>query len=353
MAFSLSNSRSRSQESPMLWLSVLAGSLALHLVLLLVGRWYLSQPASGKAGGDSQAPLEFVEIDPNAPPLKGSAPSATATENATVPQASPEAATPEQAQTSIQSLNRPVTAQRSQPEASAKPEPVQPIRSDSRSTSRELSTNPTTPKDNSTSRPPTSSRNTNPGTTNPGTTNPGTTNPGTTNPGTTNPGTTNPGTTNPGTTNPGTTNPDDQSQPATSSTDLSGYGNGSFSGQMSELQVDPNAKQDDGALSVTFKTTKITQILPITVPNQVLDLRVAVIIDNQDGTVLDVKVLDSSPTLQTAPNLKDDAQTIAYNLLVNSGDLFNVVLKSTTNAPAATPRIITLQIDGKAIKTAP
>jgi TonB family protein len=64
MAVSFKRDRSNHQESPMLWLSVLAGSLVMHLVVLFIGRWYLSQTASAPTGGNPSE-VEFVEIDPN------------------------------------------------------------------------------------------------------------------------------------------------------------------------------------------------------------------------------------------------------------------------------------------------
>ncbi len=57
--------RSRQHDSPMLWLSVLGGSLALHLIVLLLGRWYFAQPQALQPSG-APIPLDFVEIDPNA-----------------------------------------------------------------------------------------------------------------------------------------------------------------------------------------------------------------------------------------------------------------------------------------------
>lgn len=362
MVVSASTLRSRSQDSPTLWLSVLAGSLALHLVLLLAGRWYLSQTASDRAG--SPAPLDFVEIDPNAPPLKQPVAPKPATANSTPrTSAAPETATPAQSQEpSIQSLARQATPERSQSQAppvrsdsAASPRPE--TKPDSRSSSGNFPTNPTQP-----TRPPattpTSAPSTQPesnpsGTTTPGSNSSGTTTPGNS-PGTTapgeNPGATTPENNPPGTTAPGATTPgENPSNPASSGTILSG--NGAFGGLMSDIQVDPNARQDDPAESVTFKITEIPQIeLPIAPPKQPLDLRVLVEIDNADGTILEVKVLESSPTPFTTPKLKEDAQAIAYALLSNSGPLFNVVPKFPSN-PGISSRIIRFRVDARSIQS--
>lgn len=372
----------------MLWLSVLAGSLVLHLVVLLAGRWYLSQPAGNRAAG-SPAPLDFVEVDPNAPALKQPiAPSKTATANST-PQtsAAPESKTSEQSQQpSIQSLSRQATPERSQSKAAtpersqqpstqnstrqAAPEQSQPIASPKpetkpnlRSSSGEFPTtqtpsqrNPATTSPNPTpsTRP---SNPSNPGSTqNPPSDSPGGANPsGITSPSTSTPsGSTSP--TNPSTSTPPGNNSADSGQTGETSPVTSGAslpGNGLFGGQVSELQIDPNARQDDGALSVTFKMTEIPSIeLPIAAPKQVLDLRVTVTIDNATGTVAGVNVRDDSPTLLTSPNLKEASQSIAYALLPNAGQLFDVIPKSKTD-PAFSSRIIRLRIDGRSVKAAP
>ena len=66
------------QEPPMLWIGVLAGSLVLHLAVLLIGRWYFSRTMSSPASGTPNA-IEFVEIDPTATaPSRSVAPSQSA-----------------------------------------------------------------------------------------------------------------------------------------------------------------------------------------------------------------------------------------------------------------------------------
>lgn len=102
MAVSLKRDRTKPQDSPMLWLSVLAGSLAMHLIVLLIGRWYFSQSASAPARGNPAA-IEFVEIDPNAVlPSRSVAPSKSAS-TAPLPKSpasanSPQPAPPPQSQ---------------------------------------------------------------------------------------------------------------------------------------------------------------------------------------------------------------------------------------------------------------
>jgi hypothetical protein len=358
----------------MLWLSVLAGSLALHLVLLLVGRWYLSQSAESLAGGGSQAPLDFVEIDPNGPPLKRAiAPSSTAKGDALVPKAAPEAASPEQSQSaSITNFNRQVTPEQSQraiapqPEQRKSPDLLKPTQpdlqsSDSSQTAPAQSTRGTTttpPNANSSSRPsPSSNAGSNSSQNGNNSSQPGNGSATTTNP---NPSGTsssqgNPSQTNdPSSNNSQNPNPNSpNSSPATSSNKLPSGGlpgEGSFGGQLLSLELDPNAKQDDGALSVAFATTKIPPIqLPVTAPQQPLDLRITVTIDNSTGEVVGSTVRKDSPTLQASPELEDAAQTISYNLLQAAGKLFDVVPKSQTD-PAFSSRVITLRIDGKTIQ---
>ncbi|MER3432562.1 MAG: hypothetical protein C4288_03810 [Leptolyngbya sp. ERB_1_1] len=145
MAFSASTNRSRPQESPMLWLSLVAGSLVVHLAALLIGRWYFSQAASAPAGM-AQAPLDFVEIDPNAPALKRPiAPTSpqTAPSKTIPPQTAP--AEPTQSSSLLESLARQAElerirseAQRSQPRNSPAPVPVNPVNPPRRSQSDQL-----------------------------------------------------------------------------------------------------------------------------------------------------------------------------------------------------------------------
>jgi hypothetical protein len=362
MMFSVSNKSARSQDSPMLWLCVLAGSLAFHLIVILVGRWYLSQPAGGRVGGGAQAPLDFVEIDPNAPPLKQAVtPSASAPENAAIPKSAEAPEAPESGKASIENFTR-QTPERSPTETRQSPEPVKPVQPDLRSNPSAQPVQPTRPSDplqpksNSPTRPtnsqkpePTSKPNS-PSDAVPAKPEPFKPTPRDDD--------------KPAVDKPGTPSQDQVQEPVESGNDLTGQGSGQFTGSMSDLQVDPNAKQDDGALSVTFAITEIPPIaLPIKAPNQMLDVRVAVEIDNVEGTIIGVKLLDDSPSLRADPNLRDDANTIVNSLLVAPDPanpdkprrLFNVKVKPVTNPPVTTPRIMRMQINstGKVVRVSP
>jgi hypothetical protein len=53
----------RHSDPPNLWLAVLAGSLILHLLFLLSGRWYLVRVSANRARGEA-TPIEVVNITP-------------------------------------------------------------------------------------------------------------------------------------------------------------------------------------------------------------------------------------------------------------------------------------------------
>ncbi|KAM3109162.1 hypothetical protein [Phormidesmis sp. 146-33] len=58
-----SGSLRRPQDSPNFWLAVLAGSLAVHLLFLLSGRWFLVRVAPVKSSASS-TPIELVDLSP-------------------------------------------------------------------------------------------------------------------------------------------------------------------------------------------------------------------------------------------------------------------------------------------------
>jgi len=369
MAFSVSTDRSRPQESPMLWLSLVAGSLLVHLAALLIGRWYFSQAASAPAGM-AQAPLDFVEIDPNAPVLKRPiAPTQTqTTPSKTIPpQTAP--VEPTQSPSLIESLTRQAElerirseAQRSQPRNSPAPSPtpVNPVNPPRRSQPDQLPSDRTIPKRNPTapfpSRPTTNPVPT-PGGSNPTQPSPGSSPPGTTvpSPGSSNPTQPQPGTpsnpttgtpgdsatgtpSNPTTGNPSNPTTGDPKSPATSgdplsiSTDVRGevYGN------LSEVGFNPG---EFARGTVSLKSPPQFAIkfdYPSKLPVSILDLRVGLKI-TKEGQVVYSEVLDDSPSLQQDPKLKDsrvkqDIQSIVQNLILNAnadGSLaFNVDLDS-------------------------
>lgn len=81
MTASVSSDRSE-HDSPTLWLSVLAGSLVVHLLVLLLGRWYFLRPSSPPPG--SRSSIEFVEVTP-VPKASDVAPKSQATSAPTAP----------------------------------------------------------------------------------------------------------------------------------------------------------------------------------------------------------------------------------------------------------------------------
>lgn len=359
MAFSVSTDRSRSQESPTLWLSLLAGSLALHLVLLLLGRWYLSQTASAPAG-NAQAPLDFVEIDPNAPALKRPiAPSNTPTQ--TVSKAVPPQTAPAEqplSPSSIESLARQATPERTQPRISspASPVPTTPVNQPNRSQVGQLPTESAKPDRTSTtpSRPVTPSRENNPAPTSPaGGSSSGATSPG----GSPSSSPPNGGASGSSATNPSSnTKPDETSSGgsstggSTSGTTLSG--NSTFQGKIAQaLERDPNERQRDGAQSITLKNETIPPMgiaVLAKYSGQVLDLKVLVIMD-REGRVFKTEVRDDSPAFQANPGLKEpktreDLEGAVFQMLSNTDSLFEVKPEANTTPDQLFSRIAQIQV---------
>lgn len=323
----------------------------------------MSQPPSGRAGGGSQTPLDFVEVDPNAPPLKRAiAPSSTATEDASIPKAAPEAANPEQT-ASIEKLNRQVNVERSQPENSPQPVPSAKaaeqreagnnLPPDSTRTSRNSAT--PTPNSNSSTRTPTR----------PNTrTNPTKPNSPITTPNSSDPSSPNPSLSDPA--KPDKPQNSSDSDPATSDQKLPppdpGDGrdatgvDSSFSGVMSAIRRDPNAQQIENDSDVTFRQQQIPPIPTILQPQikQALSSRlifsVAVVINNKDGTVDSAKNTPDSPALSKLP--RSEADGIVQALLISSQDpdqgWFEVKMKPTasgTQPAEQSSRVITLQVN--------
>ncbi|BAU11857.1 hypothetical protein LEP3755_23600 [Leptolyngbya sp. NIES-3755] len=324
MAFSVLTKRSKPQDSPTFWLSLVAGSLLLHLVLLLLGRWYFSQAASAPAGL-TQAPLDFVEIDPNAPPLKQAkpiAPSNTQTQAELPKTAPPQESVAEttQAPNSIANLPR-QTPERSQPRTAPSPSPSpttpinQPNRSQPTPPSGQLPSDRTTPRQNPTA-PSTPDR----GGTNPSS--PGASTPGATTPGAS-PGTTTPGASTPETTTPSpspTQSPDSNGTTSGTTGPTGGNSTGPISGG-TPLAREANVQGlINGALQEdTFRpeqyargtvTLKSAELSPIKIEDssqlaeKVLDLRLGLSI-NSEGQVVDTDVRDDSPTLMRNPKFSD------------------------------------------------
>ncbi|MBW4528360.1 MAG: hypothetical protein KME18_24805 [Phormidium tanganyikae FI6-MK23] len=347
MAFSVSTDRSRPQESPMLWLSVLAGSLVLHLALLLLGRWYLSQTASAPAG-IAQAPLDFVEIDPNAPVLKQPVtPSNTPTQ--TTPKVAPPQTAPvepAQSPSSIENLTPQFTPERPRTRInpSPSPAPTTPASQPSRSQPGQLPSDQTTPQRNSTA-PPTTRPTTNP-TTNPGGTNPSqpSSPPDSSTPGTTTP----PGSTSPtqpetpsdaNAGNPSSPPAGNPNAPVSGGEPLSIATNlrGEVYGTINEVSYRPEQYARGTVSLKSSAPTESSFDYPSKLPVDVLDLQLGLRITGK-GEIVDVEVLDESPSLQENPKLKEkdvrqDIQSIANGFVLKAnaeGSLaFNVNLDSS------------------------
>ena len=329
MAFSGSNSRSTSQDSPVLWLSLLAGSLALHLALLLLGRWYLSQAANISAG--SPPPLDFIEIDPNAPPLKDAkpiAPSTTPDQNTAVQKSAPPQTAEQSQQPSIENPPR----QAEPPRQTEKPQssPIAPEKP--RSQAGQLPTDSTPKRNPSVPTPPT------PGTTKPSTspTQPQQGTPSTPTgetPG--NPAGRTPSTPTGETPGNSTGSPANKTpgSPAGSGEGLS-IATGVRGEVRGSLQEDNYRPEQYARGSVTLKSASLPSIsfdYPTKLPVKVLDLRLGLLI-GADGAVT-ATVREDSPTLKTYPNIENDVKSIVDQLipaaLADKSLAFNINLESS------------------------
>jgi hypothetical protein len=133
-SFSTDDRSQYHRESPLFWLYLIGASLAMHLVILLIGRWYLMQTSSLQTATiSSKDPIEFVEIDPNASisnassPVSPSqkAPSSSAQLPESAPLSSGTPIEPESSKTTIVA-NSPFTSTPSTPKNSPSPAPIQP-----------------------------------------------------------------------------------------------------------------------------------------------------------------------------------------------------------------------------------
>ncbi|GAP94773.1 hypothetical protein [Leptolyngbya sp. NIES-2104] len=370
MAFSVSTKRSKTQDSPTFWLSLIAGSLALHLVLLLVGRWYFSQAASAPSG-TGQAPLDFVEIDPTVPPLKGAKPIAPSNTQTELPKAAPpqdSVTEPTQAPNTIANLPRQAAPERSlQPRITPSPSPTPTTPSNSQTgqlpTEQPKPTRSPAPRPTTPSAPPTGG--TNSGTSSPGSSGSSQPNGGSSGGSTTQPSDSpNSGSSQPngGSSGGSTTQPSDSpnsgtTQPGGSSSSGGNSGTSlseesTFQGKIAQtLERDPNERQKDGALSITVKNEAIPPItltFPSQLPVQVLDLKVFVVMD-KEGRVFKTDVRDDSPSFLTNPELKDpevrgNIQATVDQLLANTDNLFEVKPEANTSPDQLFSRIAQIQL---------
>lgn len=338
MAFSGLTARSKSQDSPVLWLAFVAGSLVVHLAAILIGRWYFSQTASPPVGV-AQAPLDFVEVDPNAPPLKRpqpiTPPNPTAQTSPKAPPPQPEPPQPEppqpekvepsQSSSVVQSLSRQAVPERSSarstPETRSNPV-AQPNRSQPEQRPTDQTTTPRSPTPRPTSnpdrtnpsQPPNSSTTGNPSSGSPSA-----------QPQTETPSNSTTGNPNNSTTDtPANPSTGDPNSPATSGNPLSisTEVQGEIYGSLSEVLYRP---EQYARGTVTLKSPPKLAIsfdYPSQLPVNVLDLQVGMRI-TKEGQVVDSEVLDSSPSLQQDARLrerkvKDDIQSIVQGLILNA-----------------------------------
>lgn len=333
--------RNKRQDSPMLWLSVLAGSLALHLVLLLIGHWYFSRPQGSPSG--SATPIE-IAIAPNSD-------AATAERSSTVEPNSP-ANKPSTATTPIEPQNTPsiarapinsVTSDRNRPFSSPQPltrrsqqsaspnEGQQPLnrttagRSDRRNSSSSNSATNTGTSQNRGNSEAT------------GTSNSASQDPGTNGSTSQNPNSSN--SSNSAKNSNASQNSNSSSQgPATSKTQLPGELN--FSAVISQIALaqsgsnasgycgsDPtqprcgtnSAQQVKTQLDVKRSEPGVIQYPSNLKSLQSLNLRVHFVLDNASATVVSVEVLEDSPTLQENRGLsRDSLKSVAEAVLMNT-----------------------------------
>lgn len=356
------------RDSPLFWLLVLAGSLALHLAVLLIGRWYLTQTSRSQVAGASKA-IEFVEVDPNAsissqPPAIDNAnpnriaPSNTTTESASSPQSAPPPRDAEPSSTaSIQGFQTSPPPARSRPSPAPQPlEPsvTRPTQTRVPETPASTGQQPTNPEpDRATPRPsptPSTSPPTRPAPpssdespaspipnpqTSPSPSVPGSQTDETPNP---------PSTPNPQPSNPAPSTPDprpsDPSTPEVPDSGASGTplppvdssgqqplpsGAQTYQGQIvGQLTIPPFAGQTSAKSAVLVSPLQSFDIEPSQIDSArdlsgetVLELRVNFSIDNETGEFLRInRIEDDSPILLRRPELdRSRLQEIARNVL--------------------------------------
>lgn len=371
--------RSHRQDSPMLWLSLVGGSLALHLIAVLLGRWYFAQP---QKAASSRAPIaiDFVEVNPNATAPK--APKSVTPSNTAPKTQLPKATAPANsltAQPSISALPNsdetvqnprtasptpaPRVAQNPAPKASPSPKPSQTDRAGSTGAANpnpsdrpappatpnpvpsSPSNRPENPTPSNTDRNP-GDRPTTPATPNPVPSSPSSgdrpENPSTPTPGTNSPSDGNLDPTRPGapggssTTQPGapTTSPTDK--PATSNNPLPT--GGLFTAQVSTFKRSSETQNDSLSATLLSASTfqKKIDLVSGLGSQKKFDLDVQIEVqhdtntsakksstDRVRGTVNSFKVLPDSPALQQVDSAERE------KLRVNLEDTLNQILSES------------------------
>jgi hypothetical protein len=307
----------RHNDPPSLWLAVLAGSLVVHLLLLLSGRLFLFRVNSQKPAG-VMAPIELVDISPKSSNKTTRSTRSSASNVITAPAVAQRAVSSETASQSaapippsiIQSpIPRPTlqikpsirptikpsiaaAAPKSQPSPSVRPipptvpetiAPEQPNSPNPDSTSTNTGDRSTVPDANS----PASSGSTEPDNSSSGVPNPSTSNSGK---------------------EPIVPGPISSNQ--TLSSELSVE---STIGKLEKVEASPSAGDAGQSGSATLPEGSSTQILSIQfppalrlAPNQVIDLTVLVTLDNTSGKVMDLAVLPESKAFQEISGLNQD-----------------------------------------------
>ncbi len=130
-----SGSLRRHQDSPNFWLAVLAGSLAVHLLFLLSGRWFLVRVAPVKPR-TTTTPIELVDLSPKSSGKPSQGVSLTAPKVASAPLENSSGAT-----SSIQPSNQPSEPTQPTIVPSPSPKPLQ-ERQPLADNSKRLSTQP-------------------------------------------------------------------------------------------------------------------------------------------------------------------------------------------------------------------
>ena len=352
------------RDPPNLWLAVVAGSLIVHLLLLLSGRLFLFRIPGQKAEGDN-APIELVDVSPKSSSqvtrsTRSAAPKVTtdpvASENAVGSAVASQSAAPIQPSIVQEPIPDPIprlvpqtkpsptnptiadSAPKPQPFPAARPisptvpetiPPEQPTSPDRASVDSNTSEQPTVPDSNPSTSSGLADPNDNPS------------------------GAPDPSTNNSGK-EPSVPGPIGSDQPLSS--ELSVESNiGSLEkieSSTRELGANANAQTDFKSATLQGSSTRILSIqFPPALklaPNQAINLTVLVVLDNTSGKVVSSKVLPESKAFQEISGLnQDDLDSTVRRIFENLTFDVKVELENLpreTKAPSESPWKVPVQI---------
>lgn len=303
----------RHNDPPNLWLAVLAGSLVVHLLLLLSGRLFLFRVNSQKPAG-VMAPIELVDISPKSSNKTTKLTRSSASNAITAPAVAQRAVSPETAPQSvaptqpsivqspipkpipqIKPSTRPTIAAatpKSQPFPSVRP--IAPTVPDTIAPDQPNSPNPEPTSANTGARStfPDANSNAASGSADPNN----------------NPSAVPDSSTNNSVKEPSSPPPISSNQALSSELSVE-----STIGKLEKVEASPSAGDAGQSGSATLPEGSSTQILSIQfppalrlAPNQVIDLIVLVTLDNTSGKVVDSAVLPESKAFQEISGLNQD-----------------------------------------------